>query len=164
MPEFGVMFKLNADYDHVKWYGFGPEETYADRRKGAKLGIYENAVKDNMARYIVPQECGAKEEVRYAAVTDRAGRGMLFEMDEKSGPDDVLRAAVHIRMNLRTRSIRTNCRRYIIQSCGLRLDRWENRRRRQLDDMTHPEYLLNVQKKMEFHSVSGESENRRRKC
>ena len=39
-----------------------------------------------MAKYIVPQECGAKEEVRYASVTDRRGRGMLFEMDEKTGP------------------------------------------------------------------------------
>src|SRR5699024_1526523 len=83
MPEFGVMLKLDADYDHVTWYGLGPAETYADRKKGAKLGIYQNLVKDNLARYIVPQECGAKEEVRYAKVTDRSGRGMLFEMDEK---------------------------------------------------------------------------------
>ena len=86
MPEFGVIFKFNADYDHVEWYGLGPAETYADRKKGAKLGIYENMVKDNMARYMVPQECGAKEEVRWAKVTDRKGRGMLFEMDENNGP------------------------------------------------------------------------------
>ena len=86
MPEFGVIFKFDADYDHVKWYGLGPAETYVDRKRGAKLGIYENLVTDNMAKYIVPQECGAKEEVRYASVTDRRGRGMLFEMDEKSGP------------------------------------------------------------------------------
>ena len=39
MPEFGVMFKFDADYDHVKWYGLGPDETYADRMKVAKLGI-----------------------------------------------------------------------------------------------------------------------------
>ncbi len=86
MPEFGVLFKLDADYDHVKWYGLGLAETYADRKKGAKLGIYENLVKDNIAEYIVPQECGAKEEVRYALVTDKRGRGLIFEMDEKSGP------------------------------------------------------------------------------
>ena len=77
MPEFGVLFKLNADYDHVEWYGLGPEETYADRKRGSKLGIYRNLVKENLARYITPQECGAKEEVRYAKVTDRKGRGML---------------------------------------------------------------------------------------
>ena len=29
MPEFGVMLKLDADYDHVTWYGLGPAETYA---------------------------------------------------------------------------------------------------------------------------------------
>ena len=46
--------------------------------KGAKLGIYANMVADNIARYMVPQECGAKEEVRWAKVTDRKGRGMLF--------------------------------------------------------------------------------------
>nr|WP_296156137.1 glycoside hydrolase family 2 TIM barrel-domain containing protein [uncultured Blautia sp.] len=86
MPEFGVIFKFNADYDHVEWYGLGPAETYADRKKGAKLGIYDNMVQDNIARYMVPQECGAKEEVRWAKITDRKGRGMLFEMDENNGP------------------------------------------------------------------------------
>ena len=86
MPEFGVIFKFNADYDRVEWYGLGETETYSDRKKGAKLGIYANKVADNMARYMVPQECGAKEEVRWAKVIDRKGRGMLFEMDENNGP------------------------------------------------------------------------------
>lgn len=78
MPEFGVMFKLDADYDNVEWYGYGPEETYSDKRRGAKLGIYNNKVDDNMAKYLVPQECGNKLGVRYAKVTDRKGRGMIF--------------------------------------------------------------------------------------
>lgn len=78
MPEFGVLFKLNADYDRLEWYGNGPEETYADRDQGAKLGIYRNMVADNMAAYLVPQECGNKTKVRWAKVTDRRGRGMLF--------------------------------------------------------------------------------------
>lgn len=78
MPEFGVLFKLNADYDCLEWYGNGPEETYADRDQGAKLGVYRNRVADNMAAYLVPQECGNKTKVRWAKVTDRRGRGMLF--------------------------------------------------------------------------------------
>ena len=84
MPEFGMMFKLNADYDNVEWYGYGPEETYADRRHGAKLGIYKNKAADNMAKYLVPQECGNKVGVRYAKVTDDSGRGLLFSGDELS--------------------------------------------------------------------------------
>ena len=84
MPEFGMLFKLNADYDRLEWYGLGPQETYMDRRCGAKLGVYKNRVADNMAQYLVPQECGNKVGVRYAKVTDERGRGMLFTGDELS--------------------------------------------------------------------------------
>lgn len=84
MPEFGMLFRLNADYDNLEWYGMGPKETYADRRRGAKLGIYKNKVADNMAEYLVPQECGNKVGVRYARITDYKGRGMQFEGDELS--------------------------------------------------------------------------------
>lgn len=82
MPEFGVIFNFDADYEYVEWYGNGPAETYEDRKHGAKLGIYKNKVCDNMAKYIVPQECGNKTGVRYAKVTNRKGRGILFTSDE----------------------------------------------------------------------------------
>lgn len=84
MPEFGMIFKLDADYDTVKWYGLGEAETYADRQLGAKLGVYENKVANNMAEYLVPQECGNKCGVRYAKVVDKKGRGMLFTGDNLS--------------------------------------------------------------------------------
>ena len=84
MPEFGMMFQFNADYDNLTWYGMGPEETYADRRHGAKLGIYSNKVADNMAKYLVSQECGNKVGVRYVRLVDAKGRGMMFEGDELS--------------------------------------------------------------------------------
>lgn len=78
LPEFGIIFKMDADYDNLEWYGNGPEETYADRKQGAKLGLYRNKVVDNLARYMVPQECGNKTEVRYARITDAKGRGLLL--------------------------------------------------------------------------------------
>ena len=82
MPEFGVLFKLRADYDNVIWFGLGPEETYADKKRGARLGIYQNRVEDNMAKYLVPQECGNKMGVYWASVTDEEGRGLLFAGDQ----------------------------------------------------------------------------------
>lgn len=78
MPEFGVLFKFNADFENLEWYGDGPAETYADRRHGAKLGVYSNKVADNMAKYLVPQECGNKTGVRWAKITDNTGRGIVF--------------------------------------------------------------------------------------
>lgn len=83
IPEFGVLFKMNADYDNVEWYGLGESESYIDRKRGAKLGVYKNKVEENMAKYLVPQECGNKEEVRYAKITDAKGRGLLFSFEKE---------------------------------------------------------------------------------
>ncbi|MBO4394884.1 MAG: beta-galactosidase [Eubacterium sp.] len=88
LPEFGFMFTLDADYDRVKWFGLGPEETYADRKQGGKIGVYENVVMDNMARYLVPQECGNKEDVRYIQVTDENGDGLIFASETQPDPRD----------------------------------------------------------------------------
>ena len=82
LPEFGMLMKIPADYDRLTWYGFGPAETYADRTKGAKLGIYSNRVSDNMAGYVKPQECGNHTGVRWAAVTDSNGIGLRFAAPE----------------------------------------------------------------------------------
>lgn len=78
MPEFGMLFKFDADYENLTWYGYGPSETYCDRERGGKLGIYHNKVADNIAQYLVPQECGNHTHVRRASVTDNLGRGMEF--------------------------------------------------------------------------------------
>ncbi len=80
MPEFGMLFTMDADYDQVSWYGNGPEETYCDRDKGAKLGVYHGTVREQMTRYLVPQECGNKTGVRRASVMDRRGRGLEFSV------------------------------------------------------------------------------------
>ena len=68
----------------MRWYGLGPEETYADRQRGGRLGIWEKSVRENAARYLVPQESGNHCAVRWMEVTDRQGRGLRFEGDALS--------------------------------------------------------------------------------
>ena len=152
MPEFGVLFKFNADYDHVKWYGLGPAETYADRKHGAKLGIYENSVSDNMARYLVPQECGNKEGVRWASITNRKGRGMLFEMDKNNGPMmfSALPYTPHEMENAMHPYELPEVHYTVVRAAKGQMgvggdDSWGAH--------THPEYLLNTDGKMEFSFV-----------
>ena len=152
MPEFGVIFKFNADYNRVEWYGLGEAETYSDRKKGAKLGIYANMVADNIARYMVPQECGAKEEVRWAKVTDRKGRGMLFEMDENNDPMmfSALPYTPHEMENAmhpyELPEVHYTVVRVAKDQMGIGGDdSWGAR--------THEEYLLKTDKKMEFSFV-----------
>lgn len=83
MPEFGMMFKMDADFHRLKWYGYGPEETYNDRVRGARLSVFEAEVSD-MPSYLVPQECGNHEGVRYAYITDDNGHGLRLSADSMS--------------------------------------------------------------------------------
>lgn len=145
MPEFGMMFKLDADYDTVKWYGLGPQETYEDRQHGGKYGVYENKVADNVAEYLVPQESGNKCRVRYAKVMDKKGRGMLFFDDELSfsalpyTPHELENAAHHFELP----PVHYTVVRVAKKQMGVGGDdSWGAH--------THPEYLLDVSEKMEF--------------
>ena len=145
MPEFGMMFKLDADYDTVKWYGLGPQETYEDRQHGGKYGVYENKVADNIAEYLVPQESGNKCRVRYAKVMDKKGRGMLFFGDELSfsalpyTPHELENAAHHFELP----PVHYTVVRVAKKQMGVGGDdSWGAH--------THPEYLLDVTEKMEF--------------
>lgn len=81
MPEFGMLFKMDADFHNLTWYGMGPGEAYCDRDHGVRLGIWENEVSENMAKHLRPQECGNHMGVRWARVTDDSGIGLEFTGD-----------------------------------------------------------------------------------
>ena len=77
LPELSMVFALDSALENLEWYGMGEAETYKDRNH-AKLGVFSNKVADNMAKYLVPQECGNHMDVRYAKLTDNRGDGILF--------------------------------------------------------------------------------------
>ncbi len=78
MPVFGMNFRFNADFDNLRWYGYGPGESYSDRAHGNPLGIYTAKVSEQLSKYLVPQECANKIGVRRASVTDMKGHGIKF--------------------------------------------------------------------------------------
>ena len=80
-PEFGLLLTADADLQHLAWYGEGPEESYIDRRLGAKLGVYRADVAQQLTPYVRPQEAGNHTGVRWATVTDARGRGLRFEAE-----------------------------------------------------------------------------------
>ncbi len=81
MPEFGMIMKLDADYNRVRFFGLGPEENYIDRREGARLGIWQYRTEENVTPYLLPQECGNRTGVRWAEVTDARGRGLKLYLN-----------------------------------------------------------------------------------
>nr|WP_145402811.1 glycoside hydrolase family 2 TIM barrel-domain containing protein [Paenibacillus xylanexedens] len=79
LPIHALSFRTSPDYENVEWLAMGPEENYADRAFGARLGIHGSKVADTMAPYLVPQESGNRTGVRWAKLTDNAGRGFKIE-------------------------------------------------------------------------------------
>ncbi len=76
LPDFAVVFTIPADYSHIRFYGYGPQECYADRQEGARLGLYETETTKELTPYLLPQECGNHTGVRWLEVTDHRGRGV----------------------------------------------------------------------------------------
>jgi beta-galactosidase len=77
LPRIGLQMCLPGQYDTFSWYGRGPHETYADRKLGAKIGVYSGTVDDQYVPYVVPQENGNKTDVRWVALADDSGVGLL---------------------------------------------------------------------------------------
>jgi beta-galactosidase/beta-glucuronidase len=77
LPRIGLQMRLPGAFDRFAWYGRGPHESYADRKESARVGLYRGTVQDQYVPYIYPQENGNKTDVRWAAVADIRGMGLL---------------------------------------------------------------------------------------
>ncbi len=78
MPALGLSFQLDPRLEDVRFYGFGPEENYVDRRDGANLGWHGYKVAEGMTPYLNPQESGNHGGVQSFAVTDKNHHGLLI--------------------------------------------------------------------------------------
>lgn len=81
IPEVGSLLFLPRRLDRLHWYGRGPEENHWDRNTGTDVGRWSSTVAEQWTPYIRPQENGNKTDVRWVALTDRGGRGLLVTGD-----------------------------------------------------------------------------------
>jgi beta-galactosidase len=68
---------LPVEFDRMTWYGRGPHENYWDRKQGAAVGFYRSSVSDQYHPYIRPQENGNRTDVRWVALANDEGTGLL---------------------------------------------------------------------------------------
>ncbi len=77
LPRFGMQMAIPGRFFNMSWFGRGPHETYWDRNSGAAVGLYSGTVEENIHVYVRPQENGNKTDVRWLALTDEKGAGLL---------------------------------------------------------------------------------------
>ena len=76
MPRIGLQMALSPGLEQVKWYGRGPQESYADRKASAHFGTYENTVTGMLEHYVRAQSNGNREDVRWLDISNQAGDGL----------------------------------------------------------------------------------------
>ena len=92
LPRLGFRLEMPAAMEQLEWFGRGPWDSYLDRKEACLPAIYKSTVTDQYEDYIMPQEHGTKQEVRWMALRNSEGQGLLF-----TAPDQMAASAVHFR-------------------------------------------------------------------
>ena len=77
MPRVGMSMRVPGSFQSIEWYGRGPQENYVDRKTSAFIGHYTGMVSEQFFPYVSPQESGYHTDVRWVALTDPQGSGIL---------------------------------------------------------------------------------------
>ena len=80
LPRIGFNTKLDGAFDKIDYIGFGPMESYIDKRYAAAFGEYTTTVADNFNDYIIPQENGSHYGCAVACLTG-GGHSVRIEGD-----------------------------------------------------------------------------------
>ena len=75
----GNRIQLDGSLENMTWYGRGESDSYSDRKAGYDVGLYESTVSDQFTKFLYPQETGNKTDVRFMALTDEDGNGLLVD-------------------------------------------------------------------------------------
>jgi beta-galactosidase len=81
IPVVGMEMILPKGFEKLVWFGCGPHENYWDRKKSARIDLYNGSVKDQFVNYIKPSEMGNKTDVRWLKIVNESGDGLLFKGD-----------------------------------------------------------------------------------
>eukprot|EP00913_Durusdinium_trenchii_P000858 g799.t1 len=79
LPRVGLRFALPNRFGQLTWLGYGPQESYPDRKAGSDWTVHCRDVDASHVQYIVPSENGGKADVQWAAFTASSGEGLLLE-------------------------------------------------------------------------------------
>jgi beta-galactosidase len=76
-----MRMQMPRAYDSLTYFGRGPWENYPDRKASAFIDLYQARVTDLYVPYIRPQENGYRTDVRWAALSEADGKGLLIVAD-----------------------------------------------------------------------------------
>ena len=81
LPRFGLRWTLPAGFDEVSYFGFGPTESYVDKKHATWLSRFDTTVSAMHEPYLKPQENGSHVGTEWAEIRNATGEGIRFAAD-----------------------------------------------------------------------------------
>ncbi|HEX2926496.1 MAG TPA: glycoside hydrolase family 2 TIM barrel-domain containing protein [Ruminiclostridium sp.] len=82
LPRFGMRLFLPQYVNNVEYFGYGPYESYADKRRASYLGRFKASADKMYEDYLKPQENGSHWGCHYVKLVSNCGLGLLVTGDE----------------------------------------------------------------------------------
>lgn len=81
LPRIGFAMKLPKELKNYHYYGRGPENNYNDRLTSQFIELHSSTVDKQGIMLPKPQAMGNREDIRWCALTNDEGRGVVFVSD-----------------------------------------------------------------------------------
>ena len=86
LPRFGIRLFMPKDFSRAEYFGYGPTESYIDKRQACYMGKFVADIGDMHEDYIRPQENSSHYGCRYLTVSSEdtsvmftAGGGVFIQ-------------------------------------------------------------------------------------
>lgn len=78
LPRYGLQLCMPKGNELIEYFGYGPHESYLDKRRSTFKSKFEATVDSMHENYLKPQENGSHYSTEWATVTNLLGMGLLF--------------------------------------------------------------------------------------
>ena len=78
LARMGYQMQLSGELCDYTYYGRGPWNNYNDRSTGSFIEQHRSTVAEQFVHFPKPQDMANREQVRWAALTNKSGNGVIF--------------------------------------------------------------------------------------
>lgn len=78
IPRLGITFEMPKENEQFEYFGYGPMESYCDKKNAALIDRYKSTVSDNFEHYIRPQENSSHFGTKWSLVGEELGYGLFM--------------------------------------------------------------------------------------
>lgn len=83
LARIGYSLQLPESFSQYNYYGRGPINNYADRKTAQFIELHQSTVEDQFVPWANPQSMSNNEDVRWTALSNTDGQGVVFIAKEK---------------------------------------------------------------------------------